>query len=340
MSSRPVAVFVHGRGRGHATRSLPIIQRLLDQGHSVQVYAGEEARPVLAPFRPTFVASVPARPTLGGAGVFAQRLAEAYRDLAGVEVVLSDGDHPALLAAKARGIRAIAVGHGLVFSQCQRPPGLPRGPWRREAVKAGLSSFPAHAHVAVNFGPLDLRPSDNTYLARPSLDPRLAAVRDGRRSRGLRTPAERVVAYFSGIPLELQQQVLEIVHRTLPSAAVTWFSDASVQVPGVERRPRERDDFVEALIGGDLVVATAGSQLIAECAAIGRPIYALHPADHDEQRLNVGMLAAMGAGAGGAIRPFDAEALRRFLLDPPQPAASAWIAPDAADVVARLVQNL
>ncbi|MCA9706868.1 MAG: hypothetical protein KDK70_13530 [Myxococcales bacterium] len=45
--------YVHGRGRGHATRSRAVIDRLRAAGHEVVTFAGADALPLLRDHGPT-----------------------------------------------------------------------------------------------------------------------------------------------------------------------------------------------------------------------------------------------------------------------------------------------
>ena len=141
LAARPMPLvhyYVHGRGRGHATRSRAVITRLREAGLEVVAFAGEDAEPLLR----DFVTTHPVRSLLPTAGRQAPRLLAARvhaaisalrRDRAAL--VISDGDLPGTLAARVTGRPSIAVGHGLVFLCCARPPGAPARPWRREALE-------------------------------------------------------------------------------------------------------------------------------------------------------------------------------------------------------------
>jgi uncharacterized protein (TIGR00661 family) len=332
---------VHGRGRGHATRSEAIIQGLVERGYEVTVFGGEDAAPLLKPVVERFVSvrSVPPRPSAMGARIFVQRLAQAIRTTweGRPDFLISDGDHPGVLAGRLWGCPVIAVGHGLVFSRCRRPPRLPRIPWLREALKASASSWPATEYVPVNFVPLDAPSRPDTLLARPILDDAIRHLRALREHRASR----HVLCYFRD---GNAAQVLPTLQRVLdPSDRITLFSphperDAR---PGVDVRPLDRGSFLDLLRRVDLVVASAGSQLISECIALQRPLFGLYHRDDDEQRLNVGMLRAVGAGDGCRFDALTEARLRPFVDDPPAGTAALWrwSAPDAAEAVLALLER-
>lgn len=332
---RIVHYYVHGRGRGHATRSRSIIGRLRSRGHAVRVFAGADALPILEPvvFGCTEVVSLPPRPSLRtltlGARRVAQAVSSAWNEVP--DVIVSDGDHPAVLAGRLLGRYTIAVGHGLVFSRCARPRGLPRIPWLREAFKATVSSWPAHRYVPVNFVPLPVT-ARGTVLARPVLDERLHAPEPARP----RPDRYTVVCYFRDgndhVVMPSLQQALD------PDDQIIAYGGQPR--PGVDVRPLDRAAFLNDLKTCDLVVASAGSQLISECVALGRPIFALFSAEDDEQRLNVSMLRALGAGDGCGFDEVTPDRLVRFIKTPPVPAEDvrSWDAPDAAQVVLSLIE--
>ncbi len=334
---RIIHYYVHGRGRGHATRSRAIIRRLQHRGHAVRVFAGRDALPILQPVvvSCTAVQSLPARPGIRSITLGVRRVAQAVR--AGwnevPDVLVSDGDHPSVIAAKILRRPVIAVGHGLVFSRCRRPPSLDRPSWLREAVKATVSSWPADGYVAVNFVPLPLR-DRRTVLARPVLDDRLHQPAPLAQEAGSPT----VLCYFRDDNGDDVTSVLRRVARD--DIRILVFGRGHVK--GVEYRPRDRLGFIEELRRCDQVVASAGSQLISECLALHKPLFVLHQADDDEQRLNLAMLRAVGAGDGCAFSEINEQRLSRFLQDAPQPSPElrAWAAPDAAEAVMTLVEEV
>lgn len=334
-TGRTVHYYVHGRGRGHATRSLEVIRALRQRGERVLVFAGEDAFPVLAEAVDTCrpVPSLPPKPSFSGLTLFVSRIEAALVAARSnpPHVLVSDGDHPAVVAGRTVGAPVIAVGHGLVFSHCVRPPSVSRRAWRREARKAALSSFPANAHVAVSFIPLEPR-GRSTVVARPGLDPRLQCPVLVRAPDAPRT----VLAYFRD---ENGDEAISVVRAALhPKDRIIMFG--AKPVSGAEIRKRDRADFLGALLHADVVVASAGSQLISECLSLGRPLFALyHPAD-DEQRLNVEMLAAAGGGQGCPIDPLDREALATFVRTPPSPPPTQWSAPTPAEAVIFCMEQL
>lgn len=312
--------YVHGRGRGHATRSRAVISRLLRAGFEVTAFAGEAAEPLLRDAVTTrSVRSI--LPTSGRdtprllASRVAAAVAAVRRDRA--DLVISDGDLPGTLAARATGRPSIAVGHGLVFHCAVRPPWAPAGPWRREGWKAAISTLGAQRHIAVSFVPLAIR---RGRLARPCLEPALAAATP-------RTPDGPLLCYFRD---DAPRSLLERLAALDPP--VILFANRDPGVPGIQHEPPSRTRFVQVLGRARAVVASAGSQLIGECVGLGVPLLALHAEGDDEQMLNVLMLRNAGLGDGGPLPTLDDARLHAFLARPAA-ATLAWSAPDVATVV-------
>ncbi len=324
-SAALIHLYVHGRGRGHATRCLAIARALDAAGRPFRAFVGADGVPLFSAEYPcTEVASLPPHPAgaaLGLASRVRSAVSAGRRDRA--TLVISDGDLPGLLAAHVLRIPSIAVGHGLVFSECKRPTSLSAGPWLREAAKAAASSIGAHACVAVNFVPLQPRTS-RVLVARPALDPRLHRDAD----------PTRVLCYFrDGAPSVLRALV---EHGERPIV----FATDDPQVEGTDYEPQDRDRFIDCLAQARVVVASAGSQLISECVGLGIPILALYRHDDDEQRLNAAMVLDAGLGDGCSFRALTPTRLGRFVDTPPTPPPSAHSAPDVASATMDAVESL
>ena len=127
--------------------------------------------------------------------------------------------------------------------------------------------------------------------------------------------------------------MLPLLRRALP-AGLELEVFGEEPHPGVDVRPVQRAAFLAALGRCRAVVASAGSQLISECVALGRPLFAVFDPAHDEQRLNVGMLEAGRLGAGCPADELDERRLADFLTAAPgRFVRSTWQGPDAAAVV-------
>lgn len=277
------AHFVHGRGRGHASRARTLVAHLRGRGHRVVVFAGGDALDLLGD-DPELVASAPVLPGPSAMWTLPRRIAADRRALAALQpaAVVSDGDAPSIRAARGLGLATVAVGHDQVFLRCALPPGLPGLARAHERAIAGLTSGRAGVAVAVHFLPIAAA-DPRTLVARPDPAP------------GLQGPVGddgSVIAYLrdgedAGLFAALRARGRRVI----------CFGRLRAPPPGVEVRAFDGDAFAAALRGCHAVVATAGSNLLAECVQLHKPMLALHGRGDHEQRLN----ALLAARAGVAI---------------------------------------
>jgi hypothetical protein len=147
---------------------------------------------------------------------------------------------------------------------------------------------------------MPIEPRDSrTRVARPALRPELEGDvgDDG-----------HVVTYFRD---RNGQEVVEAVART--GVRVIAFGDSGMTVTGVKSHPFEGRLFAEQLRRCRAVIASAGSNLLAECVMLGKPVLAMHRAEDAEQTLNATLLERAGVGAGCPLGQLDSERLVRFL---------------------------
>ncbi len=275
---------LHGRGRGHASRSLPVVRQLRANGWEVVVQGGGDALDLAAP-SDGLVPADPVRP-----GVFmpfdtGRRLWSDHQRLLAADLVISDGDLPTALAAKRRGTPCLLVGHDLVFSRCRLPPGMPRWALVKQRLNAWhgepLWRTPA---IAVHFLPILPRTPD-TRVARPATpswpdDP-------------APTPSHRLVAYTrDGDGAELLRAAAE---RGWP---IDWFGPGARAMPGVVPHPFARESFMRHLRSASGVIGSAGSNLLAECVFAGCPVFAVHDERDAEQALNARLVTETRVGVG------------------------------------------
>ncbi|MEM1418391.1 MAG: glycosyltransferase, partial [Myxococcota bacterium] len=133
-----IQYYVHGRGRGHAIRTLSAVAELRERGHDVDVAASGVAAQVLAsvPNVRTIELVAPGR---GMASAFRRRLGADRQWLRRLhpDVVVSDGDGPSVHAALALGIPRLAVGHGLALVHARVPTVAPPFARWRERLNVG-----------------------------------------------------------------------------------------------------------------------------------------------------------------------------------------------------------
>jgi UDP-N-acetylglucosamine--N-acetylmuramyl-(pentapeptide) pyrophosphoryl-undecaprenol N-acetylglucosamine transferase len=285
-----IAYFVHGRGRGHASRALDVVPALRSAGHSIALFASGDA---LLPL--STLGSVTERPLLrGGLVGHAHTLASAVlasaqiRD-ARADLVISDGDAAALLAARARGVRSLALGHDLVFSCCELPPGLGLGNIVHQRLNALVATHLSDRRVAVNFLPLPVGRA-HTRLARPAVDE--LAPRAGQRTA-------RAVAYFRD---DNGARVVSMAGEVVSQLDV--FGGHGELLP--------RSSFRALLGAAGAAIGSAGSNFLAECAAAGTPVLALYRRDDAEQEINARLVAAAGLGAASSFEALTTARVAEF----------------------------
>ncbi len=285
-----VDVYVHGHGRGHAHRAHHVVGRLRDDGHRVEVYAGGEAADLLEGFHPR-------APILPGPRMpieLSRRIVTDTRQMMRnpPDVVVSDGDQAAIGAGRARGIQTIAVGHGLVFAGCVLPKGLPRRSLIYQRANTVLPTELARHRVAVHFLPAEPAAS-NVTVARPDLPAELT---------GDTSDEGFVLAYFS-------------FGKAEPIIAAMRRAGAEVRAYGAGAGVQafDREGFRREMMRCRAVVSSAGSNVIAECVALGKPILALHEERHHEQTLNAVMVEKAEVGLGATFATFDDDQAGRAL---------------------------
>lgn len=320
-----VAYFVHGRGRGHASRARAVLPRLLAEGHDLHVFAGGQALDLLADHGAREIRACVPGPGLARAWLARLRhdvglLAELAPDL-----VVSDGDGPSIHAALTLGLPRLAVGHGLLFRHAELPGDLSKLARARETLNAASSSWPAARRVVVHFAPVRAR-TQGTVIARPELRDGLVRARD----EGF------VLAYFrDGDGQRWLRALVARGHRVL--------CFGSRDVPrGVERHDADPVAFADALSRCSAVVGSAGNHLPAECGLLGVPMLALHGRRDPEQAMNARLIAHAGIGVAGALDGPVERALRALEVFAPSPRVAAAVAamPSASDAIAAEVARL
>ncbi|WP_437678368.1 glycosyltransferase family protein [Sorangium sp. So ce131] len=296
-----IGYYVHGRGRGHASRALAVAGALREAGHELRIYGGGQAADLLGGL-PEHRAVRPIYPGVRGVLELPRRVAKELVEQAGFrpDAIVSDGDVPSLLAARALGIPAVALGHDLVFARCRLPEGLPR--LRVLACqRTTWASSRARYAVAVHFLPIAPR-TLGTLVARPE-----------RRQLPVGTPRAvepgAVVCYLSEYDA---RATLELVARASQGRRAVAFGARGAAVPGVEARPFDPGAFLAELEAASAVVTTAGSNVLAECVLAGKPALVLHDERHHEQTLNALLAERAGVAVASPLGALSRGVVERF----------------------------
>ncbi|WP_104987063.1 glycosyltransferase family protein [Sorangium cellulosum] len=294
-----IGYYVHGRGRGHASRALAVAGALREAGHELRIYGGGQAADLLGGL-PEHRAVRPIYPGVRGVIELPRRVAKELVEQAGFrpDAIVSDGDVPSLLAARALGIPAVALGHDLVFARCRLPEGLPR--LRVLACqRTTWASRRARYAVAVHFLPTEpIVPG--TIVARPALRRPPAGAGHG-------VAPGAVVCYFRDRNARAATELVAAGGR-----GVIAFGDPDLRVPGVLAKPFDSRDFLAHLASASAVVTSAGSNVLAECVLAGKPVLALH-AEHDhEQALNAILAERASVAVASSFASLSPRVVARF----------------------------
>ena len=324
-----IAYFVHGRGKGHATRTRAVVGGL-SKSDEVRLFCAGEAWDALSDV-PCAEPLLPCMPGRGMIRSFSLRFrADRQRlQLWSPDVVVSDGDGPSVNAARSLGIPVMAVGHGLIFHHTHLSAAMPLHTHMREVMNVASSSWPARRRVAVHFAPVRPR-TPGTYVARPDLP---------REIEGSSRREDFILAYFrddnGAMALE---QLARRGHR------VVLFGRPRSAPQGVEVHPPNMQGFAEALGRCRAVVGSAGNHLPAECAMLGIPMLALHRESDPEHKMNAQLIEAAGIGIASALEQCSPEVIQRLETELDQPrhelAARTRAMRPASEVIPRAIEDL
>lgn len=325
-----IAYYVHGRGRGHASRARAVLPRLRGAGHEVRVFGGGHACDVLAD-DPSFTQVRPCLPGRGLAGTFARRFRADWRvqEDFGPDAVVTDCDLAALHVAAARRVPTLAMGHGLIFRHTHLPEGLPRLPRWREIINAASSSWAARMRVPVHFAPVEPR-TPGTRVARPDVGEDLLD--------GPRTDDGFVLAYFrDDNGYDALEQVVARGHR------VVCFGGPQQVPDGVDLLPPSVTEFRAYLRRCRFVLASAGNHLPAECGLLGKAMLAVWAPGDAEHRMNAALIEGAGIGVAARLDQVDGDIVRRVEEQqalPDEVVASVRTMPTASEAVSGAVAEL
>ena len=291
-----VHYFVHGRGLGHASRALPIIDALLEDGHELRLFGSCDSRKLLGDIE-SFEVIPP--------DFISQSVRRLKQDLDRIrddrpDVVVSDGDAPSLIAAYIRGIPTISIGHVLIFSRCHLPFDLPRWALAAQWFNGFKLSQTAHFVIACHFLPISAS-QPLTRVARPVL-----------RSEFVKRKSidNKVVCYFRDA-----NGSKAVEYAVEAGADVICFSDPPLAVSGADCRPRNSIEFADELSACSAVITSSGSNICAEAVMMKKPILALHKKWDSEQLMNGLLLEKFGVGRCANFENLTKETVSCFLKE-------------------------
>jgi uncharacterized protein (TIGR00661 family) len=318
-----IAYGVHGYGRGHATRVGALLPEL-GRRHSVRVFAGGDARAILAPlvevesipclryvyrgqrisWTRTAAANAPFVADLVGRGVVSRSIEEKLERFR-PHLVVSDTEGLLMRAAARLGIPSIGLDHVGVIGHCR--PAAPLADLAQLALDGGFYRFlvgGADRVIVSSFYEVPPRRSGVRFVA-PILRERVLAARP--------SEGEHLLVYFNKGRHLYAPHVHEAL-RALAVPVVAYGTGREGQDGSVTFRAVDEASFVEDLASCRAVLATGGHQLMGEALYLGKPML-VTPEGSAEQRLNARELERLGLGrrvahpdiSGGLLRGFLAE---------------------------------
>ncbi|UXX79560.1 hypothetical protein N7E81_00345 [Reichenbachiella carrageenanivorans] len=291
-----IAYFVHGRGRGHSSRALSVIKKLILRKYTLKIFAGRDAYPVLKnEGNVSLIQSIfPETSPFG----FIKRLIHDYRLLRQINpsVVISDGDAPCTWAAKFLGIPVLSIGHALVFPYCNHAIPLPQWGLLKESLKVRMTSQWADFKFILHFCPLPLK-DKQSVLVRPDLD---HDTQDG-------ATLPFLVSYFRDGNGE---KVLRML--TAAGCSIKNFGHP-VNINGVQNFKTDQKHFKKMLRQAQGIVSSAGSNTIFEAMALKKPMLLTYLANEFEQSANAQYITHLGLGQGASFDTINSTHIQQFV---------------------------
>ena len=294
-----------GEGRGHTTRALGLGQELIDRGHEVRFFTDGDALALLRTrFGPDAVVEMPVprfaysrrgvnwtRTLPVNAGFILRRRAHARRILPEVERFQPDAciaDFEPTLHAVARmlNIPIISFDSQHFANVCRLRDHVPLfHRIRMLPVAIGSRMFlprPSLVIVSKAFGLPTRR--EGQILVGPVLRPR---IRDG----SWKPEGTHLLAYLRGSTAPVVGPILEAAAQRGLQARFYGMDIPDLPDHGVQCEISE-DGFIRDMLSTDLMITTAGSQVIGEVAHLGVPSLIVPEPGQVEQDINARLAEA------------------------------------------------
>lgn len=314
---------VVGEGMGHAIRSRVILERLVADGHEVQIVASNRAHAYLAErfhdVREIWGLSMvtgdnrvqkwkTAMGFLKGAASGWPENLRAMWDMArefGPEVVVTDFETWAALYGHDHRIPVICLDNIQAVRRLDHPPAVTRGKeseWAlaKSVIKAKIPT--ANRYLITSFfdSPVVRK---RTQVVPPILR---QSILEAKPLRGDHVLVYQTASSFPDLP-----QILAGFHDVEFRLYGNWAPDARPDARNLKFRPFSEDGFVEDLAQSAGVIASAGFTLISEALHLGKPYLATPVSGQFEQTMNARYIEHLGYGL--AADEFDADVVAGFL---------------------------
>lgn len=317
--SLKIAYYVHGRGRGHSSRALSVIKKLILRKYKLKIFAGRDAYPVL---RESFeVASVASIFPHSSVLDFIKRLIHDYKQLKHIrpDVLISDGDAPSTWAAKLLSVPVISIGHALVFPYCKHEIKLSSWGLIKENFKVRMASLWADYKFILHFCTLPTK-NQNSIVVKPDLTFDLNPAKQG----------NYLISYFRD---GNGRTVLE--NLAALGMEIRNFGPA-ININGIQNYPTDNRLFKQMLSQAKGVIGSAGSNLIFESIALQKPMFLLYKKNDFEQKANAAYMEHLGFGVSSAFDSVSSELIQKYILslnDAPESPPSFNVMPSLSDEI-------
>jgi len=328
---------VQGEGRGHATRSLTVIQSLCEQGYDVKVLSGGDAAPVLKSagidvieiplvryrYAPggnictwrTLLHNTPK--ALGLLFRMGPSFAAVKREILAFRPDLGITDFEPYLSRVAPlvGLPLVAIDHQHFLTETQ----LPKPHRLGKAFILGLYRLGTawmggkpDRIIASSFWHFPRRPGSRALLVGPFLSAHLKRLQPANGSG--------VVVYLKRAGYFKRLFPAMLAH---PEREFQVFSDWTQGQPKevlpahIHLQNVDRQKFLSALAASHCLISTAGNQVIGEAAYLGKPILAFPEPDIMEQELNAAALNHSRFGRSLPLESITDRSLTAFLAEVP-----------------------
>lgn len=315
---------VVGEGMGHAMRSRVVLERLVAQGHEVEIMASGRAVDFLAK-RFDGVNRIhglhmiyeenrvrPGRTlwsnALTGAANLPTNIAAYFEVLKGFdpEVVISDFESWTYLFGINRRLPVISIDNMQIINRCTHPPEVLAGheaafQLTKAFIKSKLPFCSRYLISSFFFPPVR---KDRTTLHPPILRPEILAAKP--------TRGDHLLVYQTG---ESHDALLAALAATGVECRIYGMRrglEAEVVEGNLRHRPFSEQGFVDDLASCKAVIAGGGFTLMGEAVYLHKPMLAVPLGLQFEQTLNARWLQHLGYGME-AVDLHDASTVRRFL---------------------------
>ena len=339
--ARRILYGVQGEGRGHAARSLQVIQWLMEQDCHVKVLSGGDAMKVLGGrgfdleeiplFRYHYRKDGTLDPWLTlrrnftlAMGLFAgmgrsmgrmKALARSFRP----DLIISDFEPFLSRTASRLRLPLLAIDHQHFLTESVLPPlaGL------QKSIMLKLYQFGTRLLagrpdriITSSFYHFPKKRDSRAVFVGPFIPGKLKefATRRGRFGGLRQEDADSVTVYLKQ-PGYLAHMLAGLAAR--PGVRFQVFSDWTAAKPAdipdnVFLRPIDREAFLSQLARGKALITTAGNQVIGEAVYLRKPVLAFPEPDVLEQELNALALHQSGFGESFRLSEFSAPLWEKF----------------------------